>query len=108
MVVLHQEGPGLPATRIYPQLLAVPKRLPGTVYLLSVWVTFAAVRKVGGHSEVPSNSSGPCSYRAFPRDNVRKQVVKLSLLIVGWVLGINSEQCLLFTHTDNIQYFNEY
>lgn len=37
---------------------------------MSVWVTFAAVRKEGGHSEVPSNSSGPCSYRIFPRDNV--------------------------------------
>lgn len=66
----YQEGPGLPGTRIYPQLLAVLKRPPWQSPLLSVWVTFAAVRKEIGNSEVPRNSSGPCSYRMFPRDDV--------------------------------------
>lgn len=37
---------------------------------MSVRVTFAAIRKEGGHPEVPSNSSGLCSSRIFPRDNV--------------------------------------
>lgn len=73
------------------------KSLPGRGQPCSVLSDTSSLRMEGDNSELPSNSSDPCSYKMF--QGVTGVMFKrpdghLWLLIMEWALGVSSEQLL--------------